>query len=115
MKRKLTFLLTALLLLTRMSLWGQSDYSSTYTSNVTLSTTGGTSATNCKVIISNVQYDGIKAGTGNVAGAWKVTVPAGTQYLHLHVAAWKNDNVTLTVTPSGLVSDIALTSNTPGV
>ena len=111
MKRKLTFLLTALLLLTRMSLWGQSDYSSTYTSNVTLSTTGGTSATNCKVIISNVQYDGIKAGTGNVAGAWKVTVPAGTQYLHLHVAAWKNDNVTLTVTPSGLVSDIALTSN----
>ena len=111
MKRKLSFLLTALLLLTRMSLWGQSDYSSTYTSNVTLSTTGGTSATNCKVIISNVQYDGIKAGTGNVAGAWKVTVPAGTQYLHLHVAAWKNDNVTLTVTPSGLVSDIALTSN----
>ena len=111
MKRKLTFLLTALLLLTRMSLWGQSDNSSTYTSNVTLSTTGGTSATNCKVIISNVQYDGIKAGTGSVAGAWKVTVPAGTQYLHLHVAAWKNDNVTLTVTPSGLVSDIALTSN----
>ncbi len=111
MKRKLTFFLTALLLLTRMSLWGQSDNSSTYTSNVTLSTTGGTSATNCKVIISNVQYDGIKAGTGNVAGAWKVTVPAGTQYLHLHVAAWKNDNVTLTVTPSGLVSDIALTSN----
>ncbi len=111
MKRKLTFLLTALLLLTRMSLWGQSDNSSTYTSNVTLSTTGGTSATNCKVVISNVQYDGIKAGTGSVAGAWKVTVPAGTQYLHLHVAAWKNDNVTLTVTPSGLVSDIALTSN----
>ena len=111
MKRKFTFLMTALLLLTGMSLWGQTNYSTTYTSNVTLSTTGGTSASTCKVVVNNTQYDGIKAGTSSVAGAWKVTIPAGTQYLHLHVAAWKNDNVTLTVTPSGLVSDITLTNN----
>ena len=103
--------MTAVMLLTGMTLWGQTNYSTTYTSNVTLSTEGGTSATTCKVIIDGTPYDGIKAGTGNIAGAWKVTVPAGTEYLHLHVAAWKNDNVTLTVTPSNLVDDIVLTSN----
>ncbi len=103
--------MTAVMLLTGMTLWGQTNYSTTYTSNVTLSTEGGTSATTCKVIIDGTPYDGIKAGTSNIAGAWKVTVPAGTEYLHLHVAAWKNDNVTLTVTPSNLVDDIVLTSN----
>ena len=111
MKKNLHFLLTALIVLSGMMCLAQTDYSTTYTSNVTLSTTGGTSASACKVDIGQAQYDGIKAGTGSVSGAWKVTVPSGTQYLHLHVAAWKNTNVTLTVNPSGLSGNIALTSD----
>ena len=93
------------------SLWAQTDYSTTYTSGVTLSTTGGTSASVCKVKINNVDYDGIKAGTGSSAGAVQITVPANTKYFHMHVAAWKNNNVTLTVTPTGYSSNIALTAN----
>lgn len=86
-------------------------YNNTYTSNVTLSTDGGTSASTCKVVISNVEYDGIKAGTGSVAGAWQVTVPANTTKLHLHLAGWNGEKVTLSVTPSGYSNDIALTAN----
>ena len=111
MKRSLSLCLTAILLLTGVLCWAQSNYSTTYTSNVTLSTEGGTNASTCKVKVNDVDYDGIKAGTSSKAGAWKVTVPAGTTYLHLHVAAWKSENVTLTASPSGLVEDIALTNN----
>ena len=87
------------------------DWSRVYTSNVTLSTSGGTSASTCKVAIGGTQYDGLKAGTGKVAGAVKITVPSGTTKLHLHIAAWNGENVTLTVTPSGYSSGIALTAN----
>ena len=87
------------------------DWSKVYISNVTLSTSGGTSASTCKVAIGGTQYDGLKAGTGKVAGAVKITVPSGTTKLHLHFAAWNGENVTLTVTPSGYSSGIALTAN----
>ena len=92
--------------------WGQSDYSSTYTSNVTLSTSGGTSASSCKVSINSTEYDGIKCGTSSKPGAWKVTVPKDTKYLHLHLAAWSGESVKLSVTPSDYSSDISLTANT---
>ena len=62
-------------------------------------------------VISNTSYDGIKAGTGKIAGAVQVTVPSGTKYLHLHAAAWNGENVTLGVAPSGYSEDIALTAN----
>lgn len=87
-------------------------YNITYTSNVTLSTDGGTSASTCKVVISNVDYDGIKAGTGSAAGAWKVTVPVNTTKLHLHLAAWNGESVTLSVSPDGYSDNISLTANT---
>lgn len=99
--------------------WAQNDYSSNYTGNITLSTTGGTSATACKVVIGSSQYDGIKAGTGSVFGAVKISVPSGTKYLHLHFAAWNNENVTLSVSPTGysgnisLVKDGGVKSNSP--
>lgn len=96
--------------------WAQGDYSTDYTGNVTLSTTGGTSASACVVKIqqgtSTVNsYDGIKAGTSKVAGAVKITVPSGTKYLHLHTAAWNNESVTLAVSPSVYSDDISLTSD----
>ena len=117
MKRNITKFLAALALLvfTMPSLvaWGQSDYSTDYTGNVTLSTTGGTSASACKIIINSTQYNGIKAGTGSVAGAVKISVPRGTKYLHLHLAGWKGESVTLSVTPNSNISpaSIQLTSN----
>lgn len=90
----------------------QGDHSSNYTGNITLNTTGGTSATSCKISINDTQYNGIKAGTGSVAGAVRIVVPADTKYLHLHVAAWKGENVSLAVTGySQTISNISLTSN----
>ena len=93
------------------SLWAQTDYSTTYTSGVTLSTTGGTSASDCNIIIGGVTYPGIKVGTGSVAGAVKITVPENTKYLHIHVAGWNGKNVIMSVTPTGYSENIALTSN----
>lgn len=86
-------------------------YNNTYTSNVTLSTSGGTSASTCKVAISVVEYDGIKAGTSSVAGVWQVTVPANTTKLHLHLAGWNGESVTLSVSSTDYSSSISLTPN----
>ena len=91
--------------------WGQSDYSKEYTGNVELSTSGGTSATSCKVKISDTEYAGIKCGTGSVAGAMKISVPSGTKYLHMHVSAWNGETVALAVTPNGYSENITLTAN----
>ena len=91
--------------------WAQSDYSTDYTGNVTLSTTGGTSASTCVVKISGTEYDGIKAGVSKTAGAVKITVPQGTKYLHIHAAAWNGETVTLAVTPKGYSDNISLTAN----
>ena len=121
MKRKLTFLLTALLLSIGLTTWGQSDYSSTYSSNVELTTAGGTNATTCKVAIGGTQYDGIKVGTGSKGGTWCVTVPSGTTHLHLHVGAWKGvsglslDITGATCNPSSinLTANAGLTGNSP--
>lgn len=113
--KRITILTTAIVLLAFLSIplgmWAQSDYSTDYTGNVTLSTTGGTSASACKVAIEGTQYDGIKAGTGSVAGAMKITVPANTKHLHMHVAAWNGNTVSLAVTPEGYSGNIALTAN----
>ena len=106
MKKKFTFqmALFALMLITMPKIMmGQGDYSTNYTGNVTLSATGGTSASACKVVINNTQYNGIKAGTGSVYGAMKITVPGSTKYLHMHVAAWNGESVTLSVTPPRLL------------
>ncbi len=90
---------------------GPDDNSANYSGNVTLATTGGSNASKCKISISDVSYDGIKAGTGSNAGAVRITVPSGTKYLHLHVAGWNNESVVLSVTPTGYSSNIKLTSN----
>ena len=94
-----------------MGMRGQSDYSSDYTGNITLSTEGGANASACVINISGVDYNGIKAGTGSKTGAVVITVPSGTKYLHLHAAAWNNTNCSLTVTPEGYSDVIALTAN----
>ena len=84
--------------------WAQSDYSATYTSNITLSTDGGIKAEACKVIINQTEYDGIKIGTGSAVGSMTMTIPQGTKYLHLHVSGWTGvSNLSLVV--SGIDHD----------
>ena len=90
---------------------GQSSYATTYTSNITLSTSGGTSVSNCKVQIGESQFDGLKAGTNGSAGAVKIKVPAYTQTLHFHIAGWNQETVTIGITPEGYSDDIPLTAN----
>ena len=99
---------------------GSTDWSTVYTSNVTLTTTGGTSASTAKVKINGADYDAIKAGTGSVAGAMKITVPSGTTKLHIHAAGWKGESVKLDITgatanpsPIQLTSDVGVTGNSP--
>ena len=106
---KLTLLLCALIV--GSSAWAQSDKSETYTSNVTLSTTGGTSASNAKVKLSSsgTEYSAIKAGTSSKSGAVKITVPSGAKYLHLHVAGWNGESVTVSVTPNTNISPKSIT------
>ena len=101
-------LLLCLMVVGVSSSWGQSDNSATYTSNITLSTTGGTSASTCKVKISNTDYDGIKCGATKTAGAMKLTAPVGTKYLHIHVAGWNGETVTLSVSPNTSLSPTSI-------
>ncbi len=121
LKFKSWLLLLCMIVVGNYAAWAQSDKSTDYTGNITLSTTGGTSASACKVVINQTQYDGIKAGTGKAAGAVKVTVPSGAKYLHIHVAGWNGESVTLSVSPSsnvssssiGLTADSGVSNNSP--
>ena len=115
MRRKFTFLSVAIALFAILAIplgvRGQSDYSTDYAGNITLSTEGGANASECQVIISNASYDGIKAGTSSKTGAVMINVPAGTKYLHIHTAAWNNTTASLAVTPEGYSDEITLTAN----
>ena len=113
MKQKLLktmLLLCALIVGGASSVWGQGNYATDYTGNITLSTAGGTNASTCTVVIGSSSYSGIKAGTSSAAGTVAVSVPAGTKYLHLHLASWNGDNTTVSVS-SGTPSSISLTSD----
>jgi hypothetical protein len=103
-----------------------SPWATVYTSNITLSTEGGTSASAAKVKFYGEEgdgYDAIKAGTGSAQGAVVVNVPAGATALHLHAYGWKGEALTLsitapagvTVTPSSITlnSNDGITSNSP--
>ena len=92
---------------------GGIDYSTVYTSNVTLSTTGGTNASTAKVKIDSSSYSAIKIGTGTQVGALQVNVPAGTTKLHLHAVAWNGvSNLYLKITGATCSpNSIALTAN----
>ena len=92
------------------------DYTTLETSNVTLSTTGGTNASTAKVN----NFDALKAGTGSGAGAVKITIPANTTNLHIHAAGWNGETTKVTVsgasvTPStlALVSSTGVSGNSP--
>ena len=80
-------------------------WATTYTSNIKLSTEGGTSASEAKVKFNGeeTEYDAIKAGTSGTAGAVVINVPAGATALHFHAYSWYNETVELTVSaPTGV-------------
>ena len=108
-----TTLLLCALIVGSLSGWAQSDYSADHTGNVTLSTTGGTQASLVKVKIDGMDYNAVKIGKNGDNGNFNITAPAGTKYLHIHVAAWKGKSPTLTVKNGSttIASNISLTSD----
>lgn len=77
---------------------GAMNYATLYTSNVELTTTGATKGSAASVTIDGQKYTALKAGTGSVAGAIVITVPAGTTKLHYHVVGWGGKTTQITVT-----------------
>ena len=99
MKKTLLFSLVALF----VSLFAkaQTDYKSTYTSNVVM-----TANTNSQSGTVN-GYDAVKCGTSKNVGTVSITLPAGTIKLHLHAGCWGTKTVDVevsgaTATPSSL-------------
>lgn len=82
------------------------DYSITYTSTITLSTSGGTAVSSAKVIINETEYEALKAGATGKTGVIKMTVPSGASKLYLHMAGWNGDETTVTITPADKVTKI---------
>lgn len=83
-----------------------SGFATTYTSNVTMTTSATSSA--AKVIIGGTKYDAVKAGTGGKKGELSIKIPAGTTKLHIHAAGWKGDNSSFTI-EGATVSDKTIT------
>lgn len=73
---------------------GPTDFSATYTSNVTLSGSN-------KVIIGGNEYACANVGTSKKSGSTTFKVPTGTKYLTLHVVGWNGEDAkTHTITTS---------------
>ncbi len=75
--------------------FAQTDYSKTYTSNVTIA--AGDNASEAKVVIGGTEYDAMKAGTSKNAGSVKITVPANMTNLHIHAIVWKGQTGKITI------------------
>ena len=96
------------------------DWAFNNTSNINLSSTGGSNANNCTVIIDGERVSGVKAGTGEKVGAVKLTIPEGTTVLHLHLGGWNNETTKVTVKRANsniatleLKSDPGVSGNSP--
>lgn len=79
------------------------DYTSVYTSNVTL--TKGTSAQDYTLNIGGSDYSGIKAGASKNGGSMSFSIPSGTTRITLHAQGWGSDAPTVAIaTTLGTVS-----------
>ena len=96
------------------------DYSAVYTSNVTLPSSG-TNVSSCEVVISEQNYDGFKLGKSGAGASASFTAPAGTKYIHLHVAGWKDKSPGFkykigdadAVTISGITNNSGISNSSP--
>ena len=73
------------------------DYSTTYTSNVTLPSSGTNVSSATLVIGENDDIDAFKLGKSGAGAASSFTVPSGTTKIYLHAAAWNGKTVSLTL------------------
>ncbi len=71
------------------------DYSTVYTSNVTLSK--GTSAQDYTLTIDESEYSGIKAGASKNGGSMSFSIPSGTTRITLHAQGWGSDTPTVNI------------------
>ena len=96
----------------------------TYTSNLELKGNSGTKsyAEKVKITVNEVltEFDALRACTGSAAGSCTIKVPAGTQTLHFHAAAWNAKTSTITVTmgetelmEQDLTADAGIKSSSP--
>lgn len=106
---QLFFVLLTTLTLCTNNAW--SAEATIYTSNVELSTTGGTKATASKAKISSVDYSAMKLGSSGNAGNFYVNLPANTTSLTLHAAAWNGKNSN-TLTLSSETAGVTISPNT---
>lgn len=71
------------------------DFSSVYTSNVSLIT--GTSAQEYTLTIDGYDYSGIKAGASKSGGSMKFSIPSGTTRITLHAQGWGSDTPSVSI------------------
>ena len=88
---------------------GETDWSSTYSSNITLSTAGGTKATSAKVKIADNEYSAMKLGTSDNSGNFTISVPAETTKLYLFAAGWNGKTNTITLSGANVSPSTAQT------
>ena len=98
----------------------ESEYATTYTSNIEYSGEDGSDASDAKVVIAGTEYPALKAGTGKQAGTAEITVPKGATKLHFHAAGWNGAEVTMVVKngvtellSQKLTSDTGVAGNSP--
>lgn len=88
---------------------GETDWSSTYTSNITLSTSGENRATSAKVKITNTEYSAMKLGSNGNSGNFTISVPAGATKLYLFAAGWNGKTNTITLSGANVLPYTAQT------
>ena len=102
-----------------------SPWAYVYTSNLTLAVDDNDTkayAEKVKITVEEVltEFPALRAATGSAAGTCHVIVPAGTQTLHFHAAAWNNKTSTITVKmgettllEQPITADAGINSNSP--
>lgn len=85
------------------------NWSSTYSSNIELSTSGGTKATSVKVNIENTEYSAMKLGSSGKSGSFSISVPAGATKLYLFAAGWNGKTNTITLSGANVSPSTART------
>ena len=92
------------------------DYSTTYTSNVTLPSSGTYASSASLNIGSTSGITAVKLGKSEEGGSGTFSIPSGTTKIYLHAAGWNGKSATLTLSTSvGSISPSNaqdLTSNT---
>ncbi len=101
----------------------ETDYSTVYSSNVTLPNSGTNVASASLTIGSTSNIPAVKLGKNGSGASCSISIPSGTTKLYLHAAGWNGKSSTLqlstsvgTISPStstGLISNSGIANNSP--